>query len=104
MKITQKKNIQKITIEEIDDFIGIFTETEYILELSDENMRETTINKTFFIILFYNRFYEKCKDFIPKYINVAKKYIFEGLNGERNFETVIFNSINDYPSFYYFIN
>ncbi len=67
-------------------------------------MRETIINKIFFIILFYNKFYEKYNDFIPKYINVAEKYIFEGLNGERNFETVFFNSINDYPSFDYFLN
>ena len=74
-------------------------------------MRETIINNTFVIVLFYSRFYEKCKDFIPKYINVAKKYkeknseiIFGRLNGERNFETVFFNSINDYPSFIFLIS
>ena len=100
----ENKN-ETISEEEIDDFIEIFPETEYILELSDENMRDTIINNTFVIVLFYNRFYEKCNDFIPKYINVAKKYkeknseiIFGRLNGERNFETVFFNSINDYPS------
>ena len=102
---------ETISEEEKDDFIEIFPETEYILELSDENMRDTIINNTFVIVLFYSRFYEKCKDFIPKYINVAKKYkeknseiIFGRLNGERNFETVFFNSINDYPSIILYAN
>ena len=106
----ENKN-ETISEEEIDDFIEIFPETEYILELSDENMRETIINNTFVIVLFYNRFNEKCNDFIPKYINVAKKYkeknseiIFGRLNGERNFETVFFNSINDYPSIILYAN
>jgi hypothetical protein len=106
------ENINETTNEEeIDDFVEIFPETEIILELNDDNMRDTVLNNTYVLVFFYNRFYEKCSDFIPKYINVAKKFkennpeiIFGRLNGEKNFETVIFNSINDYPSIILFIN
>jgi hypothetical protein len=97
--------------EEIDDFLEIFPETEIIVELNDDNMRDTVLNNTYVLVFFYNRFYEKCNDSIPKYINVAKKFkeknpeiIFGRLNGEKNFETVIFNSINDYPAIILFIN
>ena len=113
-QLNQKGNVDsnEENIENEDkDNIDIFPDTQYVVEITDNNFNEIIKNNANVLILFYHQNYEQCYDFIPKYIKLAELYkqknqdlIFGRMNAEINLESVKINSKNEYPSLKLYIN
>ena len=98
-------------INEDDENLEIFPETQYVVELTDDNFDEFIKSNTQVLVLFYHQNYEQCYDFIPKYIKLAESYkqenqdlIFGRMNAKINLEALNINSGNEYPSLKLYIN